>query len=570
MLKKIKSNYILKKFFSFLDVKLKLNIIKYNKSLQKNLLNELDYFKKISGRYLIQDNNYNYGKEFTLDKNILVYIGGYNNGKRNGKGVEYNENGIFKFEGEFSNGRRNGQGKEYKQDKDNGQIKLYFEGNYKNGKKNGKGIVYKYNKRIKFEGEFFNDLKEGSGKEYYLNGKIKFEGEYKKDKKWNGKGYDINGNIDYIISEGKGIIKLYKYSTNSLTFEGEYKNGEKNGKGKEYNYHGQLVFGGKYLNGKRHGQGKEYLAKINKISFEGEYKEGKKWNGKGYDNQGNIIYELNNGQGYVKLYNEDYCYFEGEYKNGEANGYGKSFLKMRFNGSVRKTFEGIYKDDKQFEGKEYDYYDSKLIYEGTFKNGKYFNGKKLFSQFYDDDKYEGEYLNGKKWKGIEKIYKGSLEMEFEYIKGKINKVKGYNPENKEISFNINNGNGILKYYNKCGGRINMRSKNKDKIYLNFEMQLNDGEIKGIGKEYNEDGKLILEGEYCNDVKNGKGKIFSEKGKLIFEGEIYNGVKNGYGKDYFLNGKLMFEGIYINNEKFIGFNYNNKGMIKNEIKNGEEI
>ena len=92
----------------------------------------------------------------------------------------------------------------------------------------------------------------------------------------------------------------------------------------------------------------------------------------------------------------------------------------------------------------------------------------------------------------------------------------------------------------------MRSKNKDKIYLNFEMQLNDGEIKGIGKEYNEDGKLI------------------------FEGEIYNGVKNGYGKDYFLNGKLMFEGIYINDEKFIGFNYNNKGMIKNEIKNGEEI
>ena len=149
MLKKIKSNYILRKFFSFLDVKLKLNIIKYNKSLQKDLLNELDFFKKISGRYLIQDNNYNYGKEFTLDKNILVYIGGYNNGKRNGKGVEYNENGIFKFEGEFSNGRKNGQGKEYKQDKDNGQIKLYFEGNYKNGRKNGKGIVYKYNKRIK-------------------------------------------------------------------------------------------------------------------------------------------------------------------------------------------------------------------------------------------------------------------------------------------------------------------------------------------------------------------------------------------------------------------------------------
>ena len=36
-----------------------------------------------------------------------------------------------------------------------------------------------------------------------------------------------------------------------LTFEGEYLNGRRNGKGKEYNYNGQLIFDGEYLDGKR-------------------------------------------------------------------------------------------------------------------------------------------------------------------------------------------------------------------------------------------------------------------------------------------------------------------------------
>ena len=250
MLKKIKSEYILKYIFNLLEIKFKLNLIKCNKSLQKRLMNELDYFKKISGRYLIQDNTFNYGKEFTIEKNTLVYIGGYNNNKRNGKGFEYDENGVLKFKGEFVNGKRNGSGKEYKKYELNGINYLYFEGNYKNGKKNGIGKIYKSNK-IKFEGEFLNDLKEGLGKEYYNNGKIKFKGEYKNNKKWNGEGYDINGKIDYIIKEGKGNIKLYRFYDSNLKFEGEYKNGEKNGKGKEYDHFGRLKFEAEYKNGKK-------------------------------------------------------------------------------------------------------------------------------------------------------------------------------------------------------------------------------------------------------------------------------------------------------------------------------
>ena len=44
-----------------------------------------------------------------------------------------------------------------------------------------------------------------------------------------------------------------------MIFEGEYLNGKRNGKGKEYDYYGNLIFEGEYLNGKRwNGKGKEY------------------------------------------------------------------------------------------------------------------------------------------------------------------------------------------------------------------------------------------------------------------------------------------------------------------------
>ena len=36
-----------------------------------------------------------------------------------------------------------------------------------------------------------------------------------------------------------------------LEFEGEYLNGKKNGKGKEYNNIGEIIFEGEYLNGER-------------------------------------------------------------------------------------------------------------------------------------------------------------------------------------------------------------------------------------------------------------------------------------------------------------------------------
>jgi len=126
-------------------------------------------------------------------------------------------------------------------------------------------------------------------------------------------GFDINKYKEisgkYKQGEKNGKGKEYLLNTNNLIFEGEYLNGKRNGNGKEYNDDGTLLYEGEYLNGKRNGNGKEYHYN-GKIEFEGEYLNGKR-NGKGkfYTDCGKLIFEgefLNewpNGKG--KLYNDD-------------------------------------------------------------------------------------------------------------------------------------------------------------------------------------------------------------------------------------------------------------------------
>ena len=49
------------------------------------------------------------------------------------------------------------------------------------------------------------------------------------------------------------------YRNNKLEFEGEYLNGEINGKGKKYYYNGKIEYEGEFSNGERNGKGKRIL-----------------------------------------------------------------------------------------------------------------------------------------------------------------------------------------------------------------------------------------------------------------------------------------------------------------------
>ena len=99
----IKSSYILKTILSFLNEKQKLNMIIYNKELQKIYLVGIEEYKNISLKYRIGERN-GKGKEYNISINIMIFEGEYLNGKRNGKGKEYYDNGKLKFEGEYFNG----------------------------------------------------------------------------------------------------------------------------------------------------------------------------------------------------------------------------------------------------------------------------------------------------------------------------------------------------------------------------------------------------------------------------------------------------------------------------------
>ena len=82
---------------------------------------------------------------------------------------------------------------------------------------------------------------------------------------------------------------------------------------------------------------------------------------------GNIIYELINGNGKVKEYDFGYILrFEGEYLNGKKNGKVKEYWD-----NDKLKFEGKYLNGKRNgKGKEYDYFNGKLKFEGKYLNGK--------------------------------------------------------------------------------------------------------------------------------------------------------------------------------------------------------
>ena len=112
-----------------------------------------------------------------------------------------------------------------------------------------------------------------------------------------------------------------KNNTPVLQFEGEYLNGKRYGKGNEYYFNGEIKFEGEYLNGERNGKGKEYYYDTGELEFEGEYFKGRKWTGKGYDELNNIVYELKNGNGLLKEYDDFGCLiFKKEYLNGRISG----------------------------------------------------------------------------------------------------------------------------------------------------------------------------------------------------------------------------------------------------------
>ena len=105
MLENIKSLYILKNVFINIEDEIKLNLVKYNKKLQKKLDISLIDYKFFSNKYIVYEDN-GKGTIYNAFNNKILYNGEISNGKKNGRGKEYDTFGNVLFEGEFLNGKR--------------------------------------------------------------------------------------------------------------------------------------------------------------------------------------------------------------------------------------------------------------------------------------------------------------------------------------------------------------------------------------------------------------------------------------------------------------------------------
>ena len=242
----IKSFYIQKNIFSYLEKKRILQLFMYNKKYQNIFKYNLDYYKKYAGKETIMERG-DIVKCYCIHSRRLLFEGMYLRGKRIKYGREYYYDGELKYEGYYLDGEKSGKGKEYICNH------LIYSGEYKNDKKNGKGQEYNNKGAIIFQGVFFNG------------------------KKWNGFGYNVKGIKVYDLKGGQGIVREY-FDNGLLLYEGEYSNGERNGIGKEYNSKEKLVFEGQYLNGKRWNGIKYLYEYYNDENSSGkvEYMDGKK------------------------------------------------------------------------------------------------------------------------------------------------------------------------------------------------------------------------------------------------------------------------------------------------------
>ena len=244
-----------------------------------------------------------------------------------------------------------------------------------------------------YEGEYFNDKFEGKGKYIYENGEY-YEGDWKNGlRNGNGKIYKKDGLIRY---EGGFINDKYEgggqyFWQNNELYIGEFKNGLRNGKGKELYQNGKVKYEGDYVDDKYEGNGK-YLWE-NGEYYKGQWKNDLK-NGKGseYYKNGNLKYEgdwVNDKfEGKGKYIWENCAYYIGDYKNGLKNGKGKFYYK---NGDLK--YDGDFVNGK-FEGKGKYIFENGEYYEGEWKNNLK-NGK---GKIFDKDGnmiYKGKFIDDK-------------------------------------------------------------------------------------------------------------------------------------------------------------------------------
>lgn len=205
------------------------------------------------------------------DKTIPLYEGRLEEGLLQGRGKEYDENGVLSYEGQFQDGLRSGTGSEYQD-----------------------GVLV-------YQGQFAMDMREGTGTEYQ-DGLVCYEGQFQAG-----------------VYQGQGK----RYEEGVLVYAGGFEDGLESGTGTAYDETGSVVYEGGFSAGLYSGQGTLYLAPGQ--TLEATFQEGAPEGAVKWSKDGLLYYEGEwsqaGPQGYGTLYGKNGSpLYQGQFAQGTVDG----------------------------------------------------------------------------------------------------------------------------------------------------------------------------------------------------------------------------------------------------------
>ena len=183
------------------------------------------------------------GEEYDQE-GLLIYVGNFVDGVRSGDGTLY-KGGILAYEGQFSGGVANGTGTAYADG-----VKCY-QGAFVDGLYQGEGTAYYPDGTRAYAGSFAAGAYEGEGTEYTQDGQVRYKGSFVQGL-YDGSGtiYLENGSqiqAEFTAGASNGAVQWYQRG--KLWYDGSADNLTPDGFGTLYDQSGKVVYAGEFDQG---------------------------------------------------------------------------------------------------------------------------------------------------------------------------------------------------------------------------------------------------------------------------------------------------------------------------------
>ena len=291
---------------------------------------------------------------------------------------------------------------------------------------------------------------------------------------------------DKRVADWSGRVIVYADKKKTIPmYAGRLEKGVLQGEGKQYDSEGLLVYEGQLRDGERTGTGKEYQAGI--LTYEGQFDAG-------------------TYNGYGRAYTEGALIYDGQYDKGKRSGSGTAYADNQL------LYEGQFMDDL-YEGRGKLYRNGVLCYDGSFHAGiregtgtAYFaNGKMA---------YQGQYLADKK-DGIGTVYTESGLKEY---------VGSFSEDvySGEGTLYFDDGGQLTGTFDNGVPVGSVEWKKNGLLY--YQGEWSDGAPSGFGTLYSKAGKVLYEGPFLGGTIDGRSLLTyttEELRSALAEGSIKN-------------------------------------------------